>query len=113
MDPSHRRVADLLAVESAVLEELADDLVSDGLDEHARRIRDALAVVDDAELGTLDKVRHVVVELRPVHAALVEAKLKELADGLHRIRRRLAYEADKLLHQTQRLSTGEYKPVDD
>jgi hypothetical protein len=106
-----QRLSDILEIECAVLQEIASDLAEDGMDEHARRIRESLAILD-TELEPVEKIKLIVPILRPVDYALHEAKLDELAKGLRRIRRRLAHEADRLLVDTQKLNTGEYKPVE-
>lgn len=97
-----------LAVEVAVLAELADELEADGQTAHAKRIRSAIDVADGA-LDPLDKVKEIVVLLRHVDYALEKGKYSDISMGIRRIRRRLTHEANKLLPDTLRVrATGEY-----
>lgn len=110
-------LADLLAIQCAVLEEVADELVTDGFDEYAKRIRRA---VQDADTpgDPLPRIKALVIRLRPVDYALADAMMGHVAQQIRSVRRGLAYEVDRYLDATTteprpRFSSGECTPPKD
>jgi hypothetical protein len=106
-------LSDTITVESAVLEELAKELAEEGMLDHATRVLHAIAVAD-GNADPVDKVKEIVVLLRPVDYDLENTKHGDISKGLRRIRRRLTFEANRLLPDTLKVrATGEYVVASD
>jgi len=109
------RLTHVLAVETAVLEELRVELVADELHDKAEQIRFALERASTNE-EVVWKLKALVIYLRPLDYALEESKFVALWQAVRGVRRRIAHEVD--MYQRRKYSpripkkfgSGEWEP---
>lgn len=109
------RLVEVLAVQTAVLEELAAELAEDGLHDKAEWIRSVIERALRSDEESVWKVKTLVIFLRPLHYELEKTNHK-LHVSIRNVRRHLAHEVDMYQRRKyaprvpRRFGSGEWKP---